>query len=142
MHKLTSLSISFLALLGAVTTTACLDATDPYEGENILVHELAHGMLGLGIKFADTTFVSRLTTAYENAMDASKWANTYAATNYDEYFAEGVQCWFDTNLEASPSNGIHNDIDTRAELLAYDPALHALIAEIFTDEAWTPGCPS
>ena len=75
------------------------------------------------------------------AMAAKLWDDAYAATNYDEYWAEGVQDWFDTNLEAIPSNGIHNAVDTRSELSAHDPKLHALIAEIFTPEAWTPGCP-
>lgn len=118
----------------------CL-AGDPYVGESILVHEFAHGMLGLGIVFADKTFRSRLEAAYASAMSTGLWKNTYAATNYDEYWAEGVQDWFDTNLEANPANGIHGAIDTRVELEAHDPSLHALVREIYGDEVWTPGCP-
>ena len=49
-------------------------------------------------------------------MDGRLWANTYAATNEQEYWAEGVQSYFDTNIEAIPSNGIHNHVNTRAEL--------------------------
>ncbi len=116
------------------------DATDPYVGENILVHELAHGMVNLGVVFADKTFQARLDDAFAKAIAAGKWKNTYAATNVEEYFAEGVQSYFDTNLEAVPSNGIHNEVDTRAELLAYDPTLHALIAEVFGPDVWTPIC--
>lgn len=117
------------------------DATDPYVGENILVHELAHGMVNLGVVFADKTFQARLDDAFAKAIAAGKWKNTYAATNVEEYFAEGVQSYFDTNIEAVPSNGIHNEVDTRAELLAYDPALHSLIAEVFGPDVWTPTCP-
>ncbi len=118
----------------------CL-AGDAYVGENILVHEFAHGMLGLGIVFADKTFRSRLESAYASAMAAGLWKDTYAATNYDEYWAEGVQDWFDANLEANPANGIHGAIDTRAELENYDPSLYTLVREIYGDAVWKPGCP-
>jgi len=117
------------------------DTKDPYVGENILVHELSHGIVNLGVTFADTTFQGRLDTAYRSAIAAGKWKDTYAGTNVEEYFAEGVQSYFDTNLQASPPNGIHNDVNTRAELLAYDPALHALVAEVFGPDVWTPKCP-
>lgn len=117
------------------------DANDPYRGENILVHELSHGIVNLGVVFADPTFQGRLDDAFKAALAAGKWKDTYAGTNVEEYFAEGVQSYFDTNLEAKPANGIHNDVNTRAELLAYDPALHALVAEIFGPDVWTPKCP-
>jgi hypothetical protein len=117
------------------------DTKDPYVGESILVHELAHGIVNLGVTFADTTFQGRLDTAFKNAIAAGKWKDTYAGSNVEEYFAEGVQSYFDTNLQASPPNGIHNDVNTRAELLAYDPALHALVAEVFGPDVWTPKCP-
>lgn len=117
------------------------DATDPYRGENILVHELAHGIDLLGVRESTPTWEARLKDAYTKAIAGGKWKDTYAATNMEEYFAEGVQSYFETNLEASPPNGIHNDVDTRAELLAYDPALHALVAEVFGPAVWTPTCP-
>lgn len=117
------------------------DATDPYVGENILVHEFSHGMVNLGVAFADKTFVSRLKAAYDAAIAAGNWKNTYAGSNADEYFAEGAQDYFDTNIESIPSNGIHNEINTREELAAYDPKLSALTAELFGPERWTPTCP-
>jgi hypothetical protein len=114
------------------------DASDPYRGENILVHELAHGIFNLGVVFTIPTFSGRLDTAFSTARAAGLWEMTYAAFNRDEYFAEGVQSYFDVNLEASPPNGIHNHVNTRPELLAYDPALHALIAEIFSGAGALP----
>ena len=87
------------------------------------------------------SFRSRLESAYASAMTAGLWKDTYAATNYDEYWAEGVQDWFDANLEANPANGIHGAIDTRAELENYDPSLHTLVREIYGDAVWKPGCP-
>jgi hypothetical protein len=117
------------------------DKADRYAGENILVHELAHGIASLGVAFADLTFESRLNDAFTKAIAAAKWKDTYAATSPDEYFAEGVQSYFGTNREASPPDGIHNHVNTRSELLAYDAALHALIAEAFGPDEWTPICP-
>ena len=62
------------------------------------------------------------------------WANTYAATNKDEYWAEGVQGWYNANLERDPPDGVHNAINTRTELAAYDPGLYQLIQEVFPEE--------
>jgi hypothetical protein len=117
------------------------DPTDRYRGENIVVHEFAHGIANLGAAFADKTFMTRLRAAYRDAELAGKWKNTYAGSNADEYFAEGVQSYFETNIEAIPSNGIHNEINTRAELETYDPALFKLVAEVFGPARWTPTCP-
>lgn len=114
---------------------------DRYRGENILVHELAHGVLNLGLAAADPGFRARLEAAFTAARAAGRWERTYAATNADEYFAEGAQSYFDTNRQSTPPNGIHNEVDTRAELAAYDPALHALVAEAFPGLDWSPRCP-
>ncbi len=128
----------------SVPTTSCAEenllclAGDRYRGENILVHELAHGVFNLGV---DADFRARVEAAFNTARAAGRWERTYAATNADEYFAEGTQSYFDTNRESVPPNGIHNEVDTRAELLAYDPALHALVAEVFPGLDWSPGCP-
>ena len=62
-------------------------------------------------------FQSRLQAAYDNAMKTGLWANTYAATNYIEYFGIGVQCFFNDSREGPKGgDGIHNHIDTREEL--------------------------
>ncbi|WP_438010840.1 hypothetical protein WME89_20580 [Sorangium sp. So ce321] len=115
--------------------------SDRYIGEDILVHEFSHAIAIMGIAFAEPTFDRELADVFEGALQAGKWANTYAATNKDEYWAEGVQDWFDTNIEAIPGNGIHNEINTRAELRDYDRPLHDLIARYFADDAWRPTCP-
>ncbi|WP_437678897.1 hypothetical protein [Sorangium sp. So ce131] len=115
--------------------------SDPYLGEDILVHEFSHAIAIMGIAFVEPTFNRELEDVFEGALQAGKWEDTYAATNRDEYWAEGVQDWFDTNLEAIPTNGIHNEINTRAELREYDRPLHDLIARYFADDAWRPSCP-
>ena len=48
-----------------------------------------------------------------------------------EYFAEGAQSFFNCHTSATPTNGIHNNIDTRQKLLRYDPDLYRLLEEVF-----------
>ena len=109
---------------------------DPYRGEDILVHEFAHTIHLMALNHIDETFDARLEQMYHNAIDAGLWHRTYAATNHREYWAEGVQAWFDCNLEADPPDGIHNHVNTREELREYDPALAKLIAETLGDIEW------
>lgn len=130
------------ATSGAEENLLCYSG-DRYRGENILIHEFSHGIMGMGIAFLPEaqTFDQDLRLAYDNALSRGLWANTYAATNIEEYWAEGVQDWFDTNLEALPTNGIHNQVNTRRELQVYDPGLAALIARFFPDDTWRYRCP-
>jgi len=57
----------------------------------------------------------------------------YAAKNRAEYWAEGVQCWYDTNRTMDHD---HNHIHTRAQLKAYDPGLAGLCEEVLGDSDW------
>jgi len=106
---------------------------DPYPGENIFVHEFAHATHGTGLVKTDPTFDKRLRTAYQAALDRGLWKNTYAATNHSEYWAEGVQSWFDDN---APPNPQHNEIRTRAKLKEYDTELAKLCQEVFGNGDW------
>lgn len=106
---------------------------DPYATENILIHEFAHGIHQMGLRSADPAFNGRLRDAYREAMAASLWSGKYAASNPGEYWAEGVQSWFDTNRENDAS---HNHINTREELKEYDPGLARLVQEVFGDRPW------
>jgi hypothetical protein len=115
----------------------CLSG-DVYVGETIMIHAFAHGMRSLGIIPLDPTFDPRLQAAYDAALAAGKWANTFAATEYPQYWAEGVQSWFDANQQP---DGLHNTVNTRVELAAYDPALYDLIAEYLPASDWRPHCP-
>lgn len=106
---------------------------DPYSTENILIHEFAHSVHLRGMKRVDPAFDGRLKAAYDASMAKGLWAKTYAAENYAEWFAEGTQSWFNTNREA---DSIHNHVNTRAELKAYDPALAAFCEEVYGDLPW------
>ena len=106
---------------------------DPYLTENILIHEFAHAMHSLGLREVDDTFNRRLRDAYDAAMDAGLWKGTYAAVNHSEYWAEGVQSWFETNRE---NDAQHNHVNTREEVREYDPRLAALLQEVYGDGPW------
>ena len=114
--------------------------TDSYRGENIMVHEFAHTILGMGIAVAPggIEFVQRVNAAYEAALSNNLWQDTYAATSPDEYWAEAAQSWFNANRESNPPDGIHNTVDNRDELRAYDPAIASLVEEVLPT-SWLPG---
>ncbi|MGE0330941.1 MAG: hypothetical protein AB7P37_09610 [Ramlibacter sp.] len=109
---------------------------DRYRGESILVHEFAHTVFDLAATRLDAALAPRLRTLYRQAMDAGLWQRTYAAANASEYWAEGVQSWFDANRHQSAANGVHGPVATRAALKAHDPALADVIAGVFGDTPW------
>ena len=57
----------------------------------------------------------------------------YASTNKWEYFAEGVQCWYDTNRTMDHD---HNHIYTRAQIKEYDPGFSKFLEEVLGDNEW------
>ena len=101
---------------------------DPYSTENILIHEFAHNIHLRGMVNVDDTFDDRLEKTYHRAMSQGLWKSKYASTNHAEYFAEGVQSWFDNNRQPDHD---HNHVDTRKELQEYDPGLAAICEEVF-----------
>ncbi|WP_425613694.1 hypothetical protein NA78x_003532 [Anatilimnocola sp. NA78] len=101
---------------------------DPYSTECILIHEFAHNIHLRGLDRVDPTFDQRLKAAYDAAMKSGLWKGKYASVNHHEYFAEAVQSWFDNNREPDHD---HNHVNTRAELLEYDPAVAELCREVF-----------
>lgn len=113
---------------------------DRYRGENILVHEFAHAVHLIGLDMIEPTIHEELQALYDAALGEGLWADTYAATNREEYWAEGVQSWFDVNQD--PQEGVHNHVDTRAELKDYDPSLAAVVERFMGDKGWRPECPA
>ena len=109
-----------------------------YRYEDVSLHEFAHSMHVNGLKLMDGgQYHRRLGRAYQDALRAGLWKRTYAATNPDEYWAEGVQSWFNVN---DPPRFDHNNVNTRAELSAYDPVLAGLIDEVFRGAEITYSC--
>lgn len=107
---------------------------DRYKGESILIHEFGHTVLNFGMESVDKGFRQRLQAAYDAAKKTGVWKNTYAISNLDEYWAEGVQSWFECNQKGPvDGNGVHNEIWNRAELAKKDPGLTKLLSEVFVD---------
>jgi len=107
-------------------------ATDRYHDESILIHEFAHAIHGVPRQI-DPSLQAKLEKCYEDAMGKGLYQNDYASTNAGEYWAEGVQSFFDANAESEDGepDGVHNHANTRGELVEYDPKLAALIREVF-----------
>lgn len=104
---------------------------DKYHAEDILIHEFAHAIHCIGIIQVDTAFNTRLNALYQKAMKSGILDNTYRSSTMEEYFAEGVQDWFNVNAEVPRTDGKHNWCNTREELQEFDPELYQLISEYF-----------
>jgi hypothetical protein len=52
-----------------------------YFGENIFVHEFAHGIMDIGIRRADPELLRKIRDAYKAAMDKGLWKGHYASTS-------------------------------------------------------------
>ncbi|MDR2498171.1 MAG: hypothetical protein LBD28_01885 [Tannerellaceae bacterium] len=108
---------------------------DKYHAEDILIHEFAHTIHFVGIAPVFPDFNDELQMALDSALAEGKWQNVYAATNIAEYWAEGVQNWFNVNAEVDNNggDGKHNKINTREELKRYDPRLYNILARFFPE---------
>lgn len=104
---------------------------DKYVGENILIHEFAHLIHTIGIADLEPDFNERLEALRQNAIRKGLWEKTYAVSNKEEYFAECVQSFFNCNRYAEPANGVHNWVNRRTKLKAYDPDMYRLLQEYF-----------
>ncbi|MBN2612600.1 MAG: hypothetical protein JXB00_13680 [Bacteroidales bacterium] len=113
---------------------------DKYHAEDILIHEFAHTIHLVGIIQVDPEINSRLQKALDKALAEGKWKGTYAATNIEEYWAEGVQDWFNVNAEVPEPDGKHNHINTRIELKEYDPGLYSILNRYFPETTTCISC--
>ncbi|NLT04275.1 MAG: family 43 glycosylhydrolase [Bacteroidales bacterium] len=107
---------------------------DRYEGESILVHEFAHMYQIGGMPIAIPGINDKLEALYQKAKEKGLWANTYAMDNKEEYFAEAVQSFFNTNRYAATPNGVHGPVDTREKLKKYDPAMYKFLCQFFDED--------
>lgn len=113
---------------------------DKYHAEDILIHEFAHTIHAVGILPVREDFNAILQDLLDNAISEGKYSNTYAATNIWEYWAEGVQNWFDVNAEVPAPDGKHNAVNTREEMQEYDIDLYHLIGKFFPETETSPSC--
>lgn len=98
-----------------------------YFGENIFVHEFSHEIM-TGIEQADPGLFARIKARYAAAKASGLWKGEYAETTAEEYWAEGTQFWFNSNRMAMIDG---RRVLSDADLRTYDPALYALLAEVY-----------
>jgi hypothetical protein len=125
---------------GAEENLLCLES-DHFEGEDMFVRDFGWTIRRFGIALVDHDLDRAIEDAYSRAIAADLWRNTVAEVNSDMYWAEGVQSFFDANNEEKDEKDqIHNHVDTRDELLAYDPVLYRLLVRAFGETDWRPEC--
>jgi len=117
------------------TVTSCAEenllgyASTRYYGENILVHEFSHNIMG-ALRTADTALYREISRAYEAAKSKGLYKGQYAINTVAEYWAEGTQWWFWSNFEFYDGN---TRVQSPDDLKNYDPALYKILAQVYLD---------
>ena len=94
-------------------------------GFNTFAHEFAHQILRYA--FTNEQFL-QIQSLYLNALEHGRCLDYYAATNVDEYFAQGYEAYLSLRKNGRlRETGRH----TRSELRRRDPPLHDFLARTF-----------
>jgi len=116
---------------GGEENVLCLPQ-DRYRGDDIFFHESAHNVAEVALAGgAIPGMYRRIGYAYSAALRAGKLNRVYGRTDQREYWAEGMQSFFNNHPDANPPDGTHNHVNTRAELRTYDNRLFNLIREVY-----------
>lgn len=99
-----------------------------YYGEHILVHEFSHNIMS-GIRTVDPTLYAAIEKAYEEAKKKGMYKGQYAINTKEEYWAEGTQWWFWSNIEFYDDR---QRIQSPDDLATYDPTLYRLLSQVYT----------
>ncbi len=122
---------------------------DPWGGESIFIHEFAHGLQGI-IGGIDEGFNERLRALSDEAARSGRFRGYAIEGGVGEFWAEGVQAWFNCNRTIRPEcgggqssfevlgpNGEHVCHLTRREhVKKHLPEYAKLIDETFHQNPW------
>ena len=100
-----------------------------YYGENILVHEFGHNIMS-AIETVDTSLYTEIQKAYLAAKSKGLYKRQYAINTVAEYWAEGTQWWFWSNIEFYDGK---KRIQSPADLKEYDPVLYHILERVYQD---------
>jgi hypothetical protein len=109
----------FAKALYVATGTRPVDPNWEKRGRDVQQYELR-------VKRLDIQFDEKLKQAYESAMGKGLWKGAPAAKDRVEYWAVGVQAYFDAAEESK--------VPTREKLKEYDPELFSLVSETMAYE--------
>ena len=100
-----------------------------YFGEHITVHEFSHNIMD-ALREAEPALITEIEAAYAAAKARNLYDGQYAINTVDEYWAEGSQWWFWSNIEFyDRTTGVR--VQSPEDLKAYDPTLYALLARVY-----------
>lgn len=98
-----------------------------YFGENILVHEFSHNIMAV-LEQTDPVIIKEINAAYEAAKSKGLYKDQYAINTVAEYWAEGTQWWFWSNMEFNDGK---MRLQSPEDLKAYDPVLYGIFSKVY-----------
>jgi RNA polymerase sigma factor (sigma-70 family) len=107
-----------------------------YVGKSILIGAIARSVHTQALRQVDPRFERRLQKAFERAMAKGLWKGTTAAIGPKNYWEEAVQAYFDANNIQVFTVRRPLRVGTRERLARYDPAVFALVADVFQGTSW------
>jgi alpha-glucosidase len=121
---------------------------DPWQGENIFIHEFAHGFEDV-IAAIDAPFGPQLRALYDAARKSGRFCG-YGLSSTAEFWAEGVQAWFNCNGTIRPKSGGGQSsfealgpqgehvchMTTRGQVQTHMPEFARLLDETFRQNEW------
>jgi len=127
----------------------CFDG-DPWKGENIFIHEFAHAIQGI-IGSLDEDFNDRFGAEFKKAKESGCMRGYCINGGSPEFWAEGVQAWFNCNGAIRPKSGggqssfefVGPDgehvchLRTREDVKKYLPEYAKLLDDTFRGNEWT-----
>ena len=123
---------------------------DPFAGKHMVVSVFAKGLYHvtalravlvdfdkqrnkqqyeLRVKRLDIEFDQSLLKIHDKACNGGLWKGTPAARDRVEYWAAGVEAYFDAAGAGQPPHNADRPVTTREALKTYDPALYSLVDE-------------
>jgi|GEM_PF-372653 len=119
---------------------------DPFQGENIFIHEFAHGIHSV----LGEEFNARLRVLFDQAKQSGRFGGYAIDGGIGEFWAEGVQTWFECNGKKRPKSGRGSNsftvigpqgelvchLTTRKLLRTHCPEFAKLLDSTFRQNKW------
>ncbi|MCB5195694.1 hypothetical protein [Deefgea salmonis] len=104
-----------------------------YPNEDICVHEFAHAIMYPAMNTVIPNSEQIIVDLWNKAVATGAFANTYAITNQNEYFATAVQDWYNVNECKKVPDGNHGPVCTNETLKIADPSMYDFLSSLFNN---------